>query len=133
MKRPDGEVYVIDYGLSLAPRPDGVVREATPENSWNARVAIVDLTNARAYDWFQDLHRPLLRMGVDVFKTDFGEDIPADALFSNGQTGATMHNLYPLLYNSAVCRGDPTGARVHSCLGACRYRREPTYAGVLVG
>jgi len=102
VKRPDGQVYVIDYGLSLAPRPDGVVREATPQNSWNARVAIVDLTNARAYDWFQDLHRPLLRMGVDVFKTDFGEDIPADALFSNGQTGATMHNLYPLLYNSAV-------------------------------
>ena len=102
VKRPDGQVYVIDYGLSLAPRPDGVVREATPENSWNARVAIVDLTNAQAYDWFQDLHRPLLQMGVDVFKTDFGEDIPADALFSNGQTGATMHNLYPLLYNSAV-------------------------------
>jgi alpha-D-xyloside xylohydrolase len=102
VKRPDGQVYVIDYGLSLAPRPDGVVREATPQNSWNARVAIVDLTNVRAYDWFQDLHRPLLRMGVDVFKTDFGEDIPADALFSNGQTGAAMHNLYPLLYNSAV-------------------------------
>jgi alpha-D-xyloside xylohydrolase len=102
VKRPDGEVYIIDYGLSLAPRPDGVVRFATPETSWNARVAIVDFTNPAAYRWYQDLHRPVLRMGADVFKTDFGEDIPHDAVFYNGQTGATMHNLYPLLYNQCV-------------------------------
>lgn len=101
-KTPSGEVYVIDYGLSLAPRPDGVVRLATPETSWNARVAIIDLTNPAAYRWFQDLHRPILRMGVAAFKTDFGEDVPIDAVFHNGQTGATMHNLYPLLYNQAV-------------------------------
>lgn len=102
LKRPDGDVYVIDYGLSLAPRPDGVVRIATPDTSWNARVAIIDLTNPQAYQWFQDLHRPVLRMGVSVFKTDFGEDVPRDAVFSNGQTGETMHNLYPLLYNRCV-------------------------------
>ena len=102
LKRPDGEVYIIDYGLSLAPRPDGIVRIATPETSWNARVAIIDLTNPQAYTWFKDLHRPLLRQGVDVFKTDFGEDVPADAVFFNGETGATMHNLYPLLYNRCV-------------------------------
>ena len=86
--RPDGDVYVIDYGLSLAPRPDGIVREATPENSWNARVAIIDMTNADAVRWFQDLHRPVFRAGADVFKTDFGEDIPADAVFANGRDGA---------------------------------------------
>ena len=102
VKRPDGDVYVIDYGLSQAPRPDGVIRTATPETSWNARVAIIDLTNEAAYRWYQDLHRPVLRSGVDAFKTDFGEDIPVDAVFSNGQGGATMHNLYPLLYNQAV-------------------------------
>lgn len=101
-KRPDGEVYVIDYGLSLAPRPDGVVRLATPETSWNARVAIIDMTNPAAYAWYQDLHRPVFQMGVAAFKTDFGEDVPADAVFHNGQTGATMHNLFPLLYNRAV-------------------------------
>lgn len=104
LRRPDGEVYVIDYGLSLAPRPDGVVREATPENSWNARVAIIDVTHADAVRWFQDLHRPVFRAGADIFKTDFGEDIPADAVFANGQTGRTMHNLYPLLYNEAVAQ-----------------------------
>ncbi len=102
VKRSDGEVYVINYGLSLAPRPDGIIRTATPETSWNAPVAIIDLTNPDAYRWFQDLHRPVLQMGVDAFKADFGEDIPSDAVFANGQTGREMHNLYPLLYNQAV-------------------------------
>ncbi len=102
LRQPDGSVYIIDYGLSLAPRPDGTVRIATPETSWNARVAIVDLSNPDAVAWYKDLHRPLLRMGLDAFKTDFGEDVPLDAVFSNGETGAIMHNLYPLLYNEAV-------------------------------
>jgi alpha-D-xyloside xylohydrolase len=102
LKRPDGSVYVIDYGLSLAPRPDGIVRVATPETSWNAPVAIIDMSNPDAVRWFQDLHRPAIASGIDAFKTDFGEDIPEDAVFFNGQTGRTMHNLYPLLYNQAV-------------------------------
>ncbi len=101
-RRPDGEVYVIDYGLSLAPRPDGVLRPAGRRNSWNAQVAIVDFTNPEALAWYKDLHRPLFRQGVDVFKTDFGEDVPADAVFHDGRTGAEIHNLYPLLYNRAV-------------------------------
>jgi alpha-D-xyloside xylohydrolase len=100
--RPDGTICVIDYGLSLAPRPDGRVRIAGRGETWNAPVAIIDLTNPAARAWFQDLHRPLLRSGVDVFKTDFGEDIPEDARFHDGRTGREMHNLYPLLYNAAV-------------------------------
>jgi alpha-D-xyloside xylohydrolase len=102
VRRPDGEACVIDYGLSLAPRPDGRVRLAGAHETWNARVAIVDLTNPKARSWFQDLHRPLLRMGVDAFKTDFGEDVPEDARFHDGRTGREIHNLYPLLYNEAV-------------------------------
>ena len=100
--RPDGSVYVIDYGLSLAPRPDGQVRIAGRSETWNASVAMIDLTDPSARAWFKDLHRPLLRMGVDVFKTDFGEDIPEDARFHDGRTGREIHNLYPLLYNAAV-------------------------------
>ena len=57
-----------------SPPPDGVDRSASPENSWNARVAIIDLSNPVACLWFKEPHRPLLRMGVDVFKADFGED-----------------------------------------------------------
>jgi alpha-D-xyloside xylohydrolase len=102
VRKPDGEITVIDYGLSLAPRPDGRVRVAGPKETWNAPVAIIDLTHPEARAWFKDLHRPLFRMGIDVFKTDFGEDIPKDARFHDGRTGRELHNLYPLLYNEAV-------------------------------
>jgi alpha-D-xyloside xylohydrolase len=43
-----------------------------------------------------------MRMGVDVFKTDFGEGTPADSVAHDGTTGAHLHNLYPLLYNDIV-------------------------------
>ncbi len=99
---PTARSTVIDYGLSLAPRPDGRVRVAGPKETWNAPVAIIDLTHPEARAWFKDLHRPLFRMGIDVFKTDFGEDIPKDARFHDGRTGRELHNLYPLLYNEAV-------------------------------
>jgi alpha-D-xyloside xylohydrolase len=102
VKRPDGEVYIIDYGLSLTPRPAGAVRLASSEEAWNAPVAIVDFTNPEAVGWFKHLHKPLLDMGVDAFNTDFGEDVPEDAVFADGRTGAVMHNVYPLLYNRVV-------------------------------
>jgi len=102
VKNPQGKTYVIDYGLSIAPKPDGVIRTASQQNSWNARVAIIDLTNPDAVTWFKDLHKPIFKDGVDLFKTDFGEDIPEDAVFFNGETGKTMHNLYPLIYNKIV-------------------------------
>ena len=67
-------------------------------------VGIIDFTNPEATEWFEDLLRPLLRQGVDVFKTDFGEGVPADAVAHNGMTGEKLHNLYPLLYNDAVAK-----------------------------
>jgi alpha-D-xyloside xylohydrolase len=66
------------------------------------RMAPVDFSNAKAVAWYQDKHRPLLRAGVSVFKTDYGEAIPGGAIFANGMHGDEMHNLYPLLYNQAV-------------------------------
>jgi len=99
-RRASGEVYVIEYGLSRSPRPG---EEADgPADTWNAPVAIVDFTNPEATRWWKELHRPLLELGVAAFKTDFGEDVPLDACFADGSTGAEMHNLYPLLYNRAV-------------------------------
>ncbi len=100
--RQDGEVYAIDYGLSLSTLPGGVTEVANEHNSWNARVAIIDLTNPNAVEWYKSLMEPVLKQGIDVFKTDFGEDIPRDACFSDGRSGAEIHNLYPLLYNQAV-------------------------------
>ena len=63
---------------------------------------IVDFTNPDAYAWFRDRHEGLFDVGVDVIKTDFGEQVPEDAVAFNGERGAHLHNVYPLLYNRCV-------------------------------
>jgi len=37
-----------------------------------------------------------------VIKSDFGEQVPADAVAFNGDRGRRLHNVYPLLYNRCV-------------------------------
>lgn len=69
---------------------------------WQAGNAIVDFTNPAAREWFKSKLRPLLEMGVDCFKTDFGERIPTDVLYFNGADPEEMHNLYTQLYNATV-------------------------------
>ncbi len=41
-------------------------------------------------------------MGVDCFKTDFGERIPDDAVYHDGSDPKLMHNYYTYLYNKTV-------------------------------
>jgi len=69
---------------------------------WQAGNAIVDFTNPHAREWFKSKLRPLLEMGVDCFKTDFGERIPTDVIYHNGADPMQMHNLYTQLYNATV-------------------------------
>jgi alpha-D-xyloside xylohydrolase len=69
---------------------------------WQAGMGYVDFTNPDATRWFQEKLRRLLRMGVDCFKTDFGEEIPTDVVYSDGSDPERMHNYYPYLYNKAV-------------------------------
>ena len=69
---------------------------------WQAGNAIVDFTNPAAGKWFQSKLKPLLDMGVDCFKTDFGERIPTDVNYFNGANPEQMHNLYTQLYNQTV-------------------------------
>ncbi|GIH10980.1 alpha-xylosidase [Rhizocola hellebori] len=85
LKRADGSAYVAD--------------------SWHGsypRCGIVDFTNPEATLWFQGLLRPLAAQGIDVFKTDFAEGVPADAFAHNGMSGTDLHNIYSLLFNDAV-------------------------------
>ena len=70
--------------------------------AYHPPVAVVDVTNPEAASWYREMLRGLLRQGVDVFKTDFGEGVPADAVAYNGMTGDELHNLYTLLYNDLV-------------------------------
>lgn len=66
------------------------------------RGAIVDFTNPDARSWWAERHRTLAEMGVDVFKLDFGEYLPRDAVLSNGRSGAAMRNRYPRRYYETV-------------------------------
>ena len=53
----------------------------------------------------------LLDMGVDCFKTDFGERIPTDVVWHDGSDPERMHNFYAYLYNKAVFELLQRGAR----------------------
>jgi alpha-D-xyloside xylohydrolase len=69
---------------------------------WQPGMAVVDFTNPAARQWFGDKLRALLDMGVDCFKTDFGERIPTDVAFFDGSDPFRMHNYYSYLYNQVV-------------------------------
>lgn len=70
---------------------------------WQAGMGIVDFTNPAAAAWYQEKLKTLLDMGVDCFKTDFGERIPVkDIVYYDGSDPVKMHNYYPFLYNKTV-------------------------------
>ncbi|MBP5454144.1 MAG: alpha-xylosidase [Lachnospiraceae bacterium] len=69
---------------------------------WQAGMALVDFTNPAACKWFKSKLAALLDMGVDCFKTDFGERIPTDVVYYDGSDANKMHNYYTYLYNKCV-------------------------------
>jgi len=82
LKRPNGDVWQWDM--------------------WQAGMGLVDFTNPEARRWYQDKLRALVDMGVDCFKTDFGERVPTDVVYHDGSDPLKMHNYYSFLYNQAV-------------------------------
>ncbi len=88
----------MEHGYFLK-RPDGSVWQW---DMWQPGMAIVDFTNPEACKWYQDKLEVLLDMGVDCFKTDFGERIPTDCVYYNGMDPFKMHNYYTYLYNKTV-------------------------------
>jgi alpha-D-xyloside xylohydrolase len=70
---------------------------------WQAGMGVVDFTNPDACEWFKSKLRPLIEMGVDTFKTDFGERIPSEGVvYFDGSDPVRMHNYYTQLYNKVV-------------------------------
>jgi alpha-D-xyloside xylohydrolase len=69
---------------------------------WQPGQAIVDFTNPSACQWYANHLRRLVDMGVDCFKTDFGERIPTDVTYYDGSDPQKMHNYYTYLYNQTV-------------------------------
>ncbi|WHX47828.1 alpha-xylosidase [Paenibacillus woosongensis] len=83
----------------LVKRPNGDVWQW---NLWQPGMALVDFTNPDACEWFAGYLRDLVDMGVDSFKTDFGERIPTDVVYHDGSDPVKMHNYYTQLYNKVV-------------------------------
>ena len=92
LRTPSGEPYVYRWN----PEPFGTLLTVLPPSG------MVDFTNPEAYAWYSEAHRSLFAIGVDVMKTDFGEQVPEDAVACNGDNGERLHNVYPLLYNRCV-------------------------------
>ena len=84
----------------LIKKTDGSVWQT---DLWQAGMGIVDFTNPDAREWYCSKLKALLDMGVDCFKTDFGERIPVeDVVFADGSDPLKMHNYYAYLYNKCV-------------------------------
>lgn len=70
---------------------------------WQAGMAILDVTNPAARDWYCDKIRAVLHQGIDCLKTDFGERIPVrDIVYFDGSDPVRMHNYYTFLYNQMI-------------------------------
>ncbi|MBK8020953.1 MAG: alpha-xylosidase [Chloroflexi bacterium] len=82
LQTPEGDVYQVD--------------------DWQPGLSFVDFTNPDARAWFAGKLRTLLDMGVDTFKTDFGERIPTAVRYFDGSDPERMHNTYTYLYNQTV-------------------------------
>jgi len=86
--------HLFDEGLAggyLLKRPNGDVYQ---RHMWQAGMAYIDFTNPAAVAWYKAKLRALLDMGVDCFKTDFGEEIPTDVHYFDGADPVKMHNYY---------------------------------------
>lgn len=93
---------LFDEGMErgyLLKRPDGSVWQW---DMWQYGMGLVDFTNPDARKWFGDKLRALVDMGVDSFKTDFGERIPTDVVYFDGSDPMQMHNYYTQIYNKVV-------------------------------
>src|SRR4051794_23865482 len=94
--------YLFEEGRQkgyLVRRPDGSVWQW---DLWQAGMGLVDFANPEAARWFSDKLQTLLDMGVDCFKTDFGERVPTDVQWHDGSDPQKMHNYYAQVYNRTV-------------------------------
>ncbi|RLV90502.1 Alpha-xylosidase [Spathaspora sp. JA1] len=117
----DDKRYLIRY----VPSVNGGASYQT--DLWQAGMGIVDFTNPEACKWYQSHLEKLIDMGVDSFKTDFGERIPVkDVRYHDGSDPVGMHNYYTLLYNKLVFE------TLEQKLGkneACLFARSATVGG----
>jgi alpha-D-xyloside xylohydrolase len=96
LRSANGEPYVFAWSRLTTASAFGDESAPLPDSG------IVDFTNPDAFTWWRDRHRALFEDGVSVIKSDFGEQVPDDAVGHSGDWGRRFHNVYPLLYNQCV-------------------------------
>jgi alpha-D-xyloside xylohydrolase len=96
LKDAAGAPLVFDWDKTPGSSPFGKVLTPLPPSG------LPDFTNPDAFADWRDSHAPLFALGVDVVKSDFGEQVPDDARAHNGDDGRRLHNAYPALYNRCV-------------------------------
>lgn len=88
----DGEPYRYRFD----PEPFGTELTQLPDSG------LVDFTHPEAYAFWRDCNRALVESGVDVVKSDFGEQVETHCRAANGDGCGRLRNVYALLYNRCV-------------------------------
>ena len=118
LRNKEGDPYIFEWD----PKPFGELLTPLPPSG------ILDFTQEEVVRWWQGLHRNLFGLGVDVMKTDFGEQVPEDAWGAHGHSGKHLHNAYALLYNKAVYECTPA-RMVFARSGFAGSQRYPVHWG----
>jgi len=91
--------FPADQGLFVK-NPDGTPYVA---HWWKGEGSLIDFTNAKGKQWWQDQVRQAIQAGADGFKDDDGEgNFLGDVRFADGSDPRVMRNRYSVLYNNAV-------------------------------
>jgi len=90
----DGHGEAFEYRFSS--EPFGQVLTQLPPSG------IVDFSHPDAYAYWRDRHLELFDAGVDVVKSDFGEQVEDGMMAANGDDARRYHNAHALLYNRCV-------------------------------
>lgn len=77
------------------------VFDGVPENG-NVPFGLLDLTYKDAYSFWVERHHQMVDEGVGAFQSSFALDIPDSVSARNGESGALLRELYPLLLRRAL-------------------------------
>jgi alpha-D-xyloside xylohydrolase len=91
--------------------------------------ALLDFTKRPTVDWWRRRLLLIVGLGADGFMQDFGEQVHDGMHFSDGSTGAAMHNRYPVLFHRVSRRILDRWAAKHPKRGQIWFFTRSGYSG----